>query len=91
MSTCLPVEPRRRGRPRRQTPASALCVRLSARMHDALIRMASLRGVSVSAAVRRAIGRELLYLKKSRRESECYGGDAHDTAHNDDHAQPARS
>jgi hypothetical protein len=66
---------RRRGRPKRETPALPICVRLSAPVHDALIRLADRHGVSVSAAIRRAIVRELLYLKNSGAAPQCYGGE----------------
>jgi hypothetical protein len=67
---------RRRGRPSRVVPTTAVCVRLSMRMHDALIRFANDRGVTVSGAIRRAIGRELLYPGNSAAPSRCYRGDA---------------
>jgi post-segregation antitoxin (ccd killing protein) len=76
MNPQAPPQSRRRGRPRRKTPALPVCVRLSAPVHDALIRLAMTRGISVSAAIRRAIVRELLYLKNSRTAQECYVADA---------------
>lgn len=56
---------RLRGRPRHAVPALPVSVRLPPDLHDDLIRLAGVRRQPLTAVIRRALKRELTYLKKS--------------------------